>query len=176
MDLHGERVYLRLVRPDDLELLSSWTNDIAHLTEFNFFGLTPPDALAKSYQEHGLISPESGMLLVVTRDGDHVIGDVSYHRVFYGPGVPSVAYNFGIVLTPDQRGQGYGVEAQRLLAAYLFSVYPVMRVEASTDITNLAEQRALAKAGFTREGVARKAQWRGGAYHDLVIYSKLRGE
>jgi aminoglycoside 6'-N-acetyltransferase len=51
-----------------------------------------------------------------------------------------------------------------------------MRVEAQTDVTNLAEQRALEKAGFTREGVLRKAQWRGGAYHDLVVYSKLRGE
>jgi aminoglycoside 6'-N-acetyltransferase len=51
-----------------------------------------------------------------------------------------------------------------------------MRVQASTDIENAAEQRALAKAGFTREGVIRKAQWRNGAYHDLVLYSKLRGE
>ena len=51
-----------------------------------------------------------------------------------------------------------------------------MRVEASTDITNLAEQRALEKAGFTREGVLRKAQWRAGDWHDLVVYSLLRGE
>ncbi|MDP9309486.1 MAG: GNAT family N-acetyltransferase, partial [Chloroflexota bacterium] len=34
----------------------------------------------------------------------------------------------------------------------------------------------LEKAGFTREGIARKAQWRAGQYHDLVTYSKLRGE
>ena len=67
-------------------------------------------------------------------------------------------------------------EAQELLAGYLFSVYPIMRVEASTDITNRAEQRALEKAGFTREGVLRKAQWRNGDWHDLVVYSKLRGE
>ena len=51
-----------------------------------------------------------------------------------------------------------------------------MRVEASTDITNSAELRALEKAGFTREGVLRKAQWRNGDWHDLVVYSKLRGE
>ncbi len=94
----------------------------------------------------------------------------------YGPGDASIAYNFGIVLAPEHRRKGYGVEAQRLLPAYLFSVYPIMRVEASTDITNLAEQRTLEKAGFTREGVLRKAQWRNGDWHDLVAYSKLRGE
>jgi aminoglycoside 6'-N-acetyltransferase len=63
-----------------------------------------------------------------------------------------------------------------LLAAYLFDTYPVMRVEASTDIANIPEQKALEKAGFTREGIMRGAQWRGGQWHDLVLYSKLRGE
>jgi RimJ/RimL family protein N-acetyltransferase len=38
------------------------------------------------------------------------------------------------------------------------------------------EQRALEKAGFTREGVLRQAQWRSGGWHDQVMYSKLRGE
>jgi aminoglycoside 6'-N-acetyltransferase len=103
------------------------------------------------------------------------VGDVDYRQVHYGPHT-SIAYNFGIVLAPEHRGKGYGVEAQQLLAEYLFSVYPIMRVEASTDITNHAEQRALEKAGFTREGVLRKAQWRNGDWHDLVLYSKLRGE
>ncbi len=50
------------------------------------------------------------------------------------------------------------------------------RVEAHTDVQNLAEQRALEKAGFTREGVTRQAQWRGGALHDGYLYSVLRSE
>jgi RimJ/RimL family protein N-acetyltransferase len=104
------------------------------------------------------------------------VGTMSYHTVAYGPNSGSRTYNFGISLLPDQRGKGYGSEAQRLLAAYLFDTYPIARVEASTDVTNLPEQRSLEKAGFTREGVLRKAQWRGGEWHDLVVYSKLRGE
>jgi RimJ/RimL family protein N-acetyltransferase len=104
------------------------------------------------------------------------VGDIDYHMVHYGPIEMSGAYSFGIVLVPEQRGKGYGVEAQQLLTEYLFAVYPIMRVEASTDITNRAEQRALEKAGFTREGVLRKAQWRNGDWHDMVVYSKLRGE
>jgi RimJ/RimL family protein N-acetyltransferase len=43
-------------------------------------------------------------------------------------------------------------------------------------VTNAAEQRALERAGFTREGVLRHAQFREGGFHDLVLYSKLRGE
>jgi RimJ/RimL family protein N-acetyltransferase len=50
----------------------------------------------------------------------------------------------------------------------------VNRVEAATDLDNIAEQRSLEKAGFRREGVLRGSQWRAGAYHDLVYYALLR--
>jgi len=39
----------------------------------------------------------------------------------------------------------------------------VNRIEASTEITNIGEQRALERAGFTREGVLRGATFQGGA-------------
>jgi aminoglycoside 6'-N-acetyltransferase len=174
--LRGEKIYLRPVRQDDLPILAARANDIAFLTEFNFFGLRQHNDLEKYFQEDGLLSQEYGTLVVVTCEHDQIVGDVSYRQVRYGPGNTSIAYNLGIALAPEHRGKGFGVEAQRLLAEYLFSVYPIMRVEAASDITNSAELRALEKAGFTREGVLRKAQWRNGDWHDLVIYSKLRGE
>lgn len=40
----------------------------------------------------------------------------------------------------------------------------------------MAEQRALEKAGFTREGVLRGTTFRQGRWHDQVIYSVLRAE
>ena len=174
--LHGEKIYLRPIRQDDLPILTARANDIAFLTEFNFFGLHQHNALEKYFQEDGLLGREQGTLVVMTCESEQIGGDISYRQVRYGPGDMSIAYNIGIVLAPEYRGKGYGIEAQRLLADYLFSVYPIMRVEASVDITNSAELRALEKAGFTREGVLRKAQWRNGDWHDLVVYSKLRSE
>lgn len=174
--LQGEKVYLRPVRQDDLPGLVAWTNDISIITEYNFFHLHQENESERRFLEGSLLSARSGRLMVVTRKSDQVVGDVSYHQERYGPNDGSIAYNIGILLLPEHRGKGYGVEAQRLLAEYLFAVSPVMRVEASTDITNLPEQRALEKAGFTRDGVLRKAQWRNGDWHDMVIYSKLRGE
>lgn len=50
----------------------------------------------------------------------------------------------------------------------------VNRVEAHTNVQNLAEQHALEKEGFAREGIVRGAQWRGGAYRRGVLYSRLR--
>lgn len=174
--LRGEHVYLRPVRREDLPWLAERANNVAYLTEFNFFGLNPPNGLEKQFEVDGLLGSEDGTLLVVTGENDVVVGEVSYRQVRYGPGSTSVAYDLGIVLAPEHRGRGWGVTAQQLITEYLFSIYPVMRVEASTDITNTAELKALEKAGFTREGVLRQAQWRSGAWHDLVVFSKLRGE
>jgi RimJ/RimL family protein N-acetyltransferase len=94
--------------------------------------------------------------------------------VNYGPPPHSDAWNFGIDIRPDFRGQGYGTEAQRLVARWLFDNTDLNRVEASTDVENVAEQRALEKAGFVREGIQRGAQFRAGAYHDLITYSRIR--
>lgn len=173
--LQGEAISLRTVRQDDLPLLATRAAHPQQQSGFNFFGLEWSERQEQHWQEDGLIGPHQGTLLVITAEGE-IAGNVSYHEERYGPNSGSTAYNIGIELIPEQRGKGYGSEAQRLLAAYLFSVYPIMRIDALTDITNLAEQGALEKAGFTREGMLRKAQWRAGGWHDLIMYSKLRGE
>ena len=77
-------------------------------------------------------------------------------------------------MLPEARGHGYGTQAQRLLARYLFAHTTAHRIEADTETSNLGEQRALEKAGFTREGVTRGAAWRDGAWRDGVTYSLLR--
>jgi RimJ/RimL family protein N-acetyltransferase len=174
--LSSASVYLRPFTRADLVVFDARANDLAHNSEFNTFGLVRSDALEGGFNHTGLLDNQQGMLVVVIKVDDAIAGDVSYHQVRYGPNEGSMAYNIGITLAPEHHGKGYGGEAQRLLAAYLFATYPVMRVEASTDVAHSAEQRALEKAGFTREGVARKAQWRAGDWHDLVVYSKLRGE
>jgi RimJ/RimL family protein N-acetyltransferase len=77
---------------------------------------------------------------------------------------------------PASRGRGIGTHAQRLLADYLFDHTRAERLQAWTDHGNQAEQRALEKAGFVQEGVLRSAQWRGGRWHDQVLYSMLRDD
>jgi RimJ/RimL family protein N-acetyltransferase len=168
------RVRLRPVRRDDLDHLEAARND-PEWAGFNWFGHKPPEELRRRFEQTGLLDDGDGLLVVELADGT-LVGDVGWHGVHYGPPATSTALNIGIAIAPGQRGQGYGTEAQRLLADYLFATTRAERVEASTDVENLAEQRALEKAGFTREGVLRRAQFREGAFHDLVVFSRLRGE
>ena len=104
------------------------------------------------------------------------MGSVNWHRTHYGPNLGSCAWNIGIGLVESAQGRGIGSVAQRLLALHLLDEGPHDRIEASTDVANVAEQRALEKAGFTREGVLRSAQRRADGRHDLYSYSFVRGD
>jgi RimJ/RimL family protein N-acetyltransferase len=115
-------------------------------------------------------------LAVTSPDGGDLLGDVSWHPVMYGPSRGCMAWNVGIVLLPSNRGKGRGTEVLRLLALHLFDTTDIDRVEASTDADNIPTQRALVKAGFTREGVLRGAQLRGGERRDMIAYSILRSD
>ncbi len=77
---------------------------------------------------------------------------------------------------PAARGQGCGTEAQRQLVHYLFASTLFNRIEAHTEVDNNAEQRALERAGFIREGVIRGTCWRMGKWRDGVLYAAIRAD
>ncbi|RIX30929.1 GNAT family N-acetyltransferase [Amnibacterium setariae] len=141
----------------------------------DFFGWAPSDRASRKFARDGMLGADSGNL-VVDVEGVGMVGDVGWVPVFHGPPPNCFALNVGIGLFAEHRGRGYGTVAQRLLAEHLFAYTRFERLEASTDVLNVAEQRALEKAGFTREGVLRHAQWRAGAFHDVVLFSRLRGD
>jgi RimJ/RimL family protein N-acetyltransferase len=161
----------------DADLLEAWASTPDARGEFNDFGsleerISVRDALAKG----PLRNERNGeMLIELSADGTP-IGIVSWHEVHYGPNPGSRAWNIGIALLPEFRGRGYGGAAQRLLADELFATTDANRVEAQTDVDNLPEQRALEKAGFTREGIARGSQFRAGGYHDILTFARLRSD
>jgi len=168
----GDKVRLRRVTEDDAELLELW-HSTEYVGEFNDFGVQLGPVRGR-IQKTGLVSAQSGTLIVELETTRKPIGTVGWREVRYGPNPASVAWNIGINLIPEARGHGYGSEAQHVLADHLFATSRVNRIEAMTDIDNLAEQRALQNAGFAREGVLRGAQYRHGGWHDLVVYSCLR--
>jgi RimJ/RimL family protein N-acetyltransferase len=160
---------LRRARPDEVPVLEQW--DRAPASEFADFAGDPPPGVADVAVLP--LPPGSGTLAVV--DGsDALLGSVCWRPVPYGPNAGSQALDVGIGLHPSVWGRGHGSRAQRMLADLLFATTPVHRVQASTDVRNAPERRALSRAGFTAEGLLRGAQWRRGAWHDLALYARLR--
>jgi RimJ/RimL family protein N-acetyltransferase len=163
-------VTLRPLAESELSILERISSDPAAASEFSFYGYKSANARRTAFAENGLLTDDRGTLAVVA--GSEAVGSVSWHRVDTGPA--SFTWNIGIGLLTEAQGKGYGTSAQRALVEYLFGYTHAYRIEAQTETENLAEQRALDKAGFTREGVVRGAAFRAGRWRDMVAYSVLR--
>jgi len=166
------QVTLRPVSEDDLSWLASLRDGPAATGPHEWHGWSDPQWERRQWAGSGLLGEDGGTLIVL--HGADRVGSVSWRRVQTGP--TASGWAIGIGLAPGSRGRGYGSTAQQLVVRYLFAHTQVNRIEATTEITNVAEQRALAKAGFTREGILRGTTFRQGQWHDQVIYSVLRDE
>ena len=187
-----DQVVLARVREEDLATLEAMINDPELTGPHEWFGWSDPHVYRHRWAETGLLGSMGGTLMVRSAslagetpdggaslagkppDGDEVLGFVNWRHI---PVTQiSHCWEIGIILAPRARGRGVGTLAQQLLVRYLFAHSLVNRIQATTEISNVSEQRALEKAGFTREGVLRGCGFRDGQWRDGVIYSVLRAE
>lgn len=170
-------VRIRPVTEAELDLLELLYGDPGEASEYGFFGYKSLGGLRRGFAEDGLISQDHGRLAVVlggAGEAGEFIGEVSWRKAVTGP--TSFSWGIGIGLLARARGQGHGTRAQRLLAEYLFAHTQVNRIAAETEVGNLAEQRSLEKAGFTREGTLRGSCFRAGRWRDMASYSIVRAD
>ena len=175
-------IRLRAVTAADIDLFRRLATEPG-LVGPNWYGFRDAEAAQRRFDTDGWLGPDDGRLMVAV--DDDTAGLVSW----FATGVALTKYwNIGITLLPDWRGRGVGWRAQAILCDYLFAHTPVERLEAGTQPDNIAEQKALVKAGFTHEGVLRSAavlpdsiptssmECRAGAYRDVWVYGRLRSD
>ncbi|MFI6558896.1 GNAT family N-acetyltransferase [Streptomyces sp. NPDC050534] len=172
MSLSSDDIALRPVAEDDLPVMERFLTEPETAATFQWFGWWDTGRWRRQWAENGLLGDDGGHLMVVR--GARRLGFVAWRKV--RPTYTTFYWNMGIGLLADARGQGVGTEAQRQLVRYLFAHTTVVRIEADTELENIAEQRALEKAGFSREGVLRSVAFRDGQWRDGVRYSILRGD
>lgn len=165
-------ITLRPVREDDLAVMERFLSEPEAAAPFQWFGWHDPGRWRRRWAQDGLLDGDQRFLIVA--GGAEPLGFVSWRKITPTP--TTHYWNMGIALLPEVRGKGVGTQAQRQLVSYLFAHTPVMRVEADTEAENIAEQRALEKVGFTREGILRSIAFRDGQWRDGVRYSILRGD
>lgn len=166
----GDQVELRPASEDDLPMLDQLTQDPGQAGEFQWTGWSDLRRWRRGWNSDGLVGPDGGTLIV--SGGGRPLGFVQWRR---DPLITAgCSWELSIMLLPEARGHGYGTAAQRLLARYLFAHTTAHRIWATTEVGNVAEHRALEKAGFSREGIIRAAGWRNGAWRDGTVYSLLR--
>jgi RimJ/RimL family protein N-acetyltransferase len=161
VELPGERVALRSYRPDEFELAYEQArNSTARVGELSAERMRLRVARSGRFLEGRLD-------LAVVREG-RVVGSIEARapKGAFPPGVCEI----GLELVPEARGEGLGTEAVALLARYLLA-NGFGRVQASTDVGNLAMRGALESAGFRLEGTLRGYMPDGARRTDGVLYA-----
>jgi [ribosomal protein S5]-alanine N-acetyltransferase len=164
-------IRLRPVVEDDLAMFRRFSTEPG-LIGLDWTGFRDAQAPARRFAADGFLGEDDGRLMVEV-EGDRVAaGFVSWRAGQYG--AAGRHWTIGIALLPEWRGRGIGWRAQAMLCDYLFRHTPAQRIEAGTHAENVAEQKALAKAGFRFEGVVRACEFRDGGWRDGHLYSRLR--
>lgn len=170
--LQGEKVLLRAFRPDDLDTLTAFQNDLE--TEL-LGGGDPPRPTTREHMAQlweRLSNDRSGASFVIEADGK-VIGNLG----LFNANVEARTMELGITIgDKDYWGRGYGGEAVRLAVGYAFRMRNVRKVHLTVLATNARALAAYTKAGFVEEGRLREHAWSGGGYVDLVQMAVFRSD
>jgi len=117
---------------------------------------------------------EQGRLLALAavdvRSGD-VVGGGTLHHLDSERKIVEIGY----FVLPHARRRGIATTIAHLLSQHAFSL-GIERVAAYVNVGNVASERVVERAGFTREGVVRSMPKPDGRRVDKTLYSLLPGE
>jgi len=115
---------------------------------------------------------DEARLEFVAVDGDRIVGQVAISNVARAP----VYLNCTLGYSVDEHVQGRGIATSMVRHAvhHAFAVERLHRVEAGTLVHNVASQRVLEKAGFTRIGISPRLVKIAGSWQDHVLFAITR--
>jgi [ribosomal protein S5]-alanine N-acetyltransferase len=168
----GENIAVQLVEESDANSLLALEVRNKHFFQ-QFTGLR--DSAFYTYEgqaqrikkEMECISADKGYLFMIRLKGsEEVIGEVMLTEV--------VRENLqscwiGYFLDQDHNGKGYMTEAVQLVVHYAFQELHFHRIEAGVMPHNIGSIKVLLKAGFHKEGIARKNVKINGKWEDHQI-------
>jgi RimJ/RimL family protein N-acetyltransferase len=161
--LRGERVLLRPFREEELDKLVQQAEESPP-----YIGGKPSrERLVSRIESSGLFV--DGRLDLAVEFEETLAGSIQARAA--AQRLPPGVCELGIQIADRLRGRGIGTEAVAVLTEHLLeNGYP--RVQASTDVANIAMRRALERAGFAQEGVLRAFMPEDDGRVDYALYAR----
>jgi RimJ/RimL family protein N-acetyltransferase len=164
--LVGERIELRRHARENYRLYGEWYGDpeIWRLTSWAASPLSP-SAVERLFEDREL-SPTDDSFAIHLKGEEEPIGVISLMNISEANDSAELSV---IVGHPEDRHQGYGVEAIALILRYGFEDLGLNRVSLSVFEFNEDAISTYEKLGFRKEGRLRKAVKRDDAFHDAIL-------
>jgi RimJ/RimL family protein N-acetyltransferase len=170
--IRAGEVWLRLPQLEDVDGLMPAFSD-PELRDAGNLPAFSRDELVANLGELPALAETGRLLPLVALDADTscVLGAGMLHHLDPERRIVEIGY----FVLPKARGRGVATTIARRLAEHAFSL-GVERVAAYVNAGNIASERVLERAGFTREGVVRSMPKPDGKRVDKTLFSLLPGE
>lgn len=150
--IETQRLVLRKPRIDDaLTLFTAYMQD-PEVTRYTTWRPHQQLQEAKDFVSNSISAWENETrfpFVITLKENDEPFGMIDLH-------IRGCTVGLGYVIARFHQHKGYATEATRAIINWAFQQTTIYRVNASTDIENIASQRVLEKAGMVREGLLRK--------------------
>lgn len=157
--LSGQNVYIRLLNVDDAEEMLQLLVENKEFFQKYAMERTGDFYTLESQQKRLQMLAENAKqdldyyFGIFTMEENRLIGTINLFSVIRG----SIQSAFvGYFLDEKHNGRGFTTEALKMIVKYAFEELKLHRVEAGVMPHNIRSIRVLEKAGFEKEGLARK--------------------
>lgn len=171
--LHTERLVLRPLVPEDVDVIVAYRNDPA-VAVYQDWSLPVPRerveqqiAAAAGWTDLAPGQPRN----IGIEAGGELVGDL-YAGIDENGGVAEI----GFTLRTEHQGKGYAFEAASALVADLIERLGCHRVFAQLSPENARSARLLEKLGMHVESLAPASYWCRGAWDDNLVYAMSADE
>lgn len=172
MKFNGEQIYVKILEEDDAE--GKWKLELRNRAFFQQFTILREESFYTLEGQMEVIKKHTdmknqdqfysfGIYLVVTGE---LIGIIQLTGIERGP---QQSCWIGYYLDQNYNGNGYTTEAIDIMVSFAFNQLDLHRIEAGVMPHNLGSIRVLEKAGFQKEGIARKNVKINGHWQDHQI-------
>lgn len=168
----GEHVRLRAIQKSDSGAYKTWIND-RELVHYNSAWSPISDFNHEGWFQSVSQNSTIRIFSIIELENDALIGSCSLRHIDHLHQNAELQIRIG---ESDRQGAGLGTEAVRLLLDFGFRDLNLERIFLHVFTSNARAIRSYEKAGFTSEGVLRRACFIDGAFRDIQVLSILRDE
>ncbi len=173
MRIKGEKVALRPMKPDEVELIHEWANT-PDVMPFWYGKKKSLEQIKEDWKPDYFSDedPFSGRCFAIELN-KKPIGMIIYNRIDRENRSTDIDILIG---KKEHWGKGFGVDALRTFIGFLFKTYNLNRIWLATYVYNRRAIRAYEKVGFKKEGILREDALINGKFVDSILFSILRRE
>jgi RimJ/RimL family protein N-acetyltransferase len=119
---------------------------------------------------HNLNEEKDCIRFIIETKSDGAVGQVMLSNIDW----KNRSAQTGIMIAKEHHSKGFALDASMTRQKYAFEELQLNRLEGHILDNNKASQRLAEKAGFKVEGTRRRAVYKNGKYHDVVIVAILK--